>query len=59
VTLADVEADLRRRDKIDSSRETAPLHVAEGATIVQTDGKSIEQVVDEVATLAERAWAAA
>ena len=59
VTLADVEADLRRRDKIDSTRDTAPLHVAEGATIVQTDGKSIEQVVDEVASLAERAWTAA
>jgi CMP/dCMP kinase len=59
VTTADVEAELLRRDGIDSSRETAPLHVAEGATIVQTDGKSIEQVVDEVATLAERAWTAA
>ena len=59
VTLADVEADLRRRDKIDSTRDTAPLHVAEGAKIVQTDGKSINQVVDEVASIADHAWATA
>jgi cytidylate kinase len=59
VTLADVEADLRRRDEFDSTRDAAPLHVAEGAAIVQTDGKSIEQVVSEVASIAEHAWAAA
>lgn len=57
VTLEDVEADLRRRDRIDSNRQTAPLQIVEGAEIVQTDGKSIEQVVDEVAAIAERVWA--
>ena len=56
--LADVEADLRRRDEIDSTRKTAPLQVAHDATIVQTDGKTIEQVVDEVASIVERARAA-
>lgn len=59
VSLADVEADLRRRDQVDSTRKTAPLHVAHGATVVQTNGKSIEQVVDEVASIVEHAWAAA
>ena len=57
--LAEVEADLRRRDRIDSTRETAPLQVAEDAVVVDTDFKSIEQVVDEVAQIVERAWDAA
>lgn len=56
LTLADVEADLRRRDRVDSSRKTAPLQIARGATFVKTDGKSIAAVVDEVAAIAERIW---
>jgi cytidylate kinase len=59
LTQAEVEADLRRRDLIDSSRETSPLQVAADAVIVDTDFKSIEQVVDEVASIVERAWNAA
>jgi cytidylate kinase len=59
LTLEDVENDLRRRDRIDSNRQTAPLQIVEGAAIVETDGKTIDQVVDEVAAIAERAWAEA
>ena len=59
VSQADVEADLRRRDRIDSNRGTAPLQVAEGAMVVTTDGKSIDLVVDEVAAIAERVWSTA
>jgi cytidylate kinase len=59
VTLNDVEADLRRRDRIDSNRGTAPLQIAEGAVIMATDGKSIDQVVDEVSAIAELAWSRA
>ncbi len=58
LTVANVEADLQRRDAIDSSRDAAPLEVADGAIVVQTDGKSIEAVVDEVAALADRHWRA-
>lgn len=54
--LEDVEADLRKRDQIDSSRDIAPLEIAAGATVVDTDGKSIDQVVDEIAAIAERQW---
>jgi cytidylate kinase len=50
-SLAEVEADLARRDEIDSSRETSPLTVAEGAIVIDTDGKTIDQVVDELAEL--------
>ncbi len=58
VDFEDVLTDLRRRDEIDSSRETAPLAVAQGATVVETDGKSVDEVVDEIADIVERAWAA-
>jgi cytidylate kinase len=59
LTQNEVESELRRRDEIDSTRETAPLQVAEEAVIVQTDFKSIQQVVDEVAAIVERAWGVA
>ena len=59
LTIDIVQADLRRRDGIDSTRETAPLHIAKGAVVVQTDGKSIDQVVDEVESIARRMRAAA
>ena len=59
LTQAEVEADLRRRDQIDSTRETAPLQVAADAVVVDTDDKSIQQVVDEVAAIVEQVWDAA
>ena len=39
---------LRRRDKKDSSRATAPLQIALGAKIINSTGMSIEQVVDTI-----------
>ncbi len=45
---------MRRRDKIDSSREVAPLCVAEGAVVVDTTDLSIEEVLAEVERLVER-----
>jgi len=52
-----VLADLRRRDGIDSSRDAAPLTISPNATIVETDGKSINEVVIEIVELVERTWA--
>jgi cytidylate kinase len=40
--------ELRRRDSIDSNRETAPLRTAPDATIIRTDGNSFEQTVGAV-----------
>ena len=40
--------DLRRRDSIDSSRETAPLRSAPDAVIISTDGNSFEETVKSV-----------
>jgi cytidylate kinase len=41
-------ADMRRRDGIDSSRETAPLRAAEDAITLTTDGNSFEETVELV-----------
>jgi cytidylate kinase len=49
-------ADLRRRDHLDSTRETAPLRIAEDAVIVSSDGRAFEETVAAVvAVIRERA----
>jgi cytidylate kinase len=40
-----VAADLARRDALDEGRETAPLAVADDAVIVDTSGRSVDEVV--------------
>jgi len=56
-TYEEVLADLHRRDEIDGARDASPLMVAEGATIVRSDGKSVADLVDEIAAMAEARWA--
>jgi GTP-binding protein len=46
-----VLADLVRRDAIDSNRQTSPLRPAEDAVIVDTDGLTLEQVVERIISL--------
>ena len=46
-----VLAAMRRRDKIDSSREVSPLMAAEGAVVLDSTELSIEEVVTEVERL--------
>jgi CMP/dCMP kinase len=55
-TLEDVLADLIARDEWDSNRETAPLSIAPGAVLVQTDGRTVDDVVNEIAGLAAVEW---
>lgn len=50
--VADVEADLERRDKADSERETSPLRPADDAILVDTTGVEIADVVDRIVALA-------
>jgi cytidylate kinase len=52
--LASIEDDLRRRDVIDSTRATAPLRVPPGATIVNTEGNTLDQTIIQVAEIIER-----
>ena len=41
-------AAVARRDALDSSRQVSPLEVADGAHVVDTTGRTIEEVVEEV-----------
>lgn len=43
-----IEDELRARDAQDSSRETAPLRIPDGATVIRTDGNSLEETIAEV-----------
>lgn len=43
-----VLADQRRRDRDDSTREVAPLRAAEDAVVVDTDGLTLDGVVDRL-----------
>ena len=48
ITMAAVDEDLSKRDKIDSSREFAPLKKAEDALYVDTTFLTIEEVVNKL-----------
>lgn len=48
VAYADVLADMRRRDEIDTGRAVAPLRAAEDAHILDTTGFTFEQVVEQI-----------
>ena len=47
-----VLAELRRRDEIDSHRSVSPLKPADDAIIINTEGLSLEEVVDKIYALA-------
>jgi cytidylate kinase len=51
----ELEAELRRRDEIDSTRATAPLRIPEGARIVGGDRNQLEDTVAEVVELVREA----
>ncbi|MFS3130336.1 (d)CMP kinase [Nocardioides sp. Bht2] len=51
--LAATEASLLARDKIDSTRATAPLTMPEGAQHIDTTPYTLDEVIDQVVALAE------
>lgn len=51
----EVLADLRRRDEADASRETAPLRAAEDAVQMDSTGRYIEEVIEDICALARGA----
>jgi cytidylate kinase len=46
-----VLADVRRRDELDSTRHTSPLHVAADALVIDTDELSVDAVLAELLRL--------
>lgn len=47
-TVEAVAADLARRDRADQTRAVSPLAVADGAVIIDTTGRTVDQIVDVV-----------
>ena len=56
-TVQATEADLLRRDRIDSGRATAPLTMADDAHHIDTTGFTLREVIDQVVALVEKATA--
>lgn len=52
VNLADIQRDIAARDKADMEREISPLVQAEDATLLDTTGLSIDEVVAKILEMA-------
>jgi cytidylate kinase len=52
-TAEEVLQDIRRRDQIDSQRAVSPLRPANDAVIIDTDGLTLDEVMDKVLRLVE------
>jgi cytidylate kinase len=55
LVLADIAADIRRRDERDSNRADAPLRVAEGACVIDTSAMTREQAIAAAIEAVDRA----
>ncbi|WP_134683277.1 (d)CMP kinase [Brevibacillus migulae] len=53
-SLEELEAEIAERDKRDSEREVAPLKQAEDAVLVDTSGKTIDEVVEQILEICKR-----
>jgi cytidylate kinase len=53
VSQEEVRRDLLRRDSIDSRRSVSPLRPAEDAVVIDTEGLTLDQVVQRVLALLE------
>lgn len=51
ITYDEILASIKKRDATDSSREVAPLKPAEDAIVINSDGKSVEEVLTEALKL--------
>ena len=53
VTLGDVEANIRERDRTDQNRKSDPLKKADDAILIDTTGKTFEEQVSEITGIIE------
>jgi cytidylate kinase len=56
--LSEVVTLLTERDRLDTTRTASPLHAAADAVIIDTTGKSVEEVVHDVMTVVRKTLAA-
>ncbi|MDI4645457.1 (d)CMP kinase [Cohnella hashimotonis] len=55
VTLDQLEGEIALRDRMDSEREIAPLRQAADALLIDSTGRSIAEIVDEIVSLGRTA----
>ena len=53
-SVDEVLSGIEARDRLDAGRAVSPLRVAEGATIIDSTGRSVDQVVDEIVAVTRR-----
>jgi CMP/dCMP kinase len=53
--VASVAADIERRDLVDSTRKADPLQIAAGAHVVDTTGRTVDEVLDQIEVLVSAA----
>ena len=53
ITLELIQADIQRRDEIDSNREYAPLTLTDDSFLIDTTNKTIEECVSIIVSLVE------
>ncbi len=51
--MQDIKSQLEKRDFIDSTREDSPLAVADDAVIIDTTGKGVEEILEEIIVIIE------
>ncbi len=54
ISFEEVVKEIELRDKIDSTREIAPLKVAKDAVLFNTDNLTLEEVIDKLKSLVSR-----
>lgn len=54
ISMEEAMRDVRERDKRDQEREIAPLRVSKDAIIIDTSGKTIEEVLEEILSFIEK-----
>jgi cytidylate kinase len=53
-SVEEVLTGIEARDRLDAGRAVSPLRVAEGATVIDSTGRSVDDVVDEIVAVAGR-----
>jgi cytidylate kinase len=53
-SIDEVLSGIEARDRLDAGREVSPLRVAEGATVIDSTGRSVDEVVDEIVAVTRR-----
>ena len=53
-SVDEVLTGIEARDRLDAGRDVAPLRVAEGARVIDSTGRSVDDVVDEIVAAAGR-----